>query len=672
MNFTLKKKLIVSFTLILVVIMTTAIFNLWSVSRVADIQHQITQYRMKTVNASKDIDNGINQSLAALRGFIILGNDPAKANLMKTNRAIAWSTIDSSIAALSANSQHLTQSNKADLAELIATLAQFKIVQKRVESIAQSPTNIPAYQLLLSTAAPKASELLNALTRLIDIESTLPASPQRKVLLKSLADSRGSLATGVANIRAYLLSGDAQFKRQFDSKWAINSQRFNEINNSLTSLFNDEQNINWNTYIRIRRDFQSLPAQMFTLRGAKDWNKANYFLGIQAAPLAKKSLALLKEIQDSQGSQLDVDIKELNDVSDWQYIVIIASGGFSLLLCIVIGLLFSKDLLSRLLPLLDKANAITNNQLTAPALTPQGNDELTQLTRAVNAMNDSLADTIRLTANTMKETSTQADNIYNANTNMSDDITVQNDQMSLIAAAIEELSASASEVSNISADAAASAQSSYETAKSGGSIVEKSLKKMAEISGAFDESATSVTALSQQSQQIGEILSVIRGIAEQTNLLALNAAIEAARAGEQGRGFAVVADEVRHLASRTTQATSDVEVAIEHMHNHTNVAVASMTTGREKVVEGIGESQAVAAILDQIIDQASDVSHRVESIAATAKQQLTVTLEIASNSDEASRMSRQVSASISDVVSLSENVSKTTHHNALQLNEMIG
>lgn len=194
---------------------------------------------------------------------------------------------------------------------------------------------------------------------------------------------------------------------------------------------------------------------------------------------------------------------------------------------------------------------------------------------------------------------------------------------------------------------------------------------MNKISAAFDDSANSIDELNQRSQQIGDILSVIHGIAEQTNLLALNAAIEAARAGEQGRGFAVVADEVRQLASRTTQATSDVESAIEQIQHHTQNAVTRMNVGQERVAKGIEESSAVADILQQIITQASDVSDRIENIAATAKQQSTVTSEIATNSDKASRMSQQVSQSINEVVSLSESVSKATQQNALQLNEMV-
>lgn len=671
MTLSLKKKLTLSFSLIIAVILGTAIFNLYSIKQVNDARQRITDYRIETLNAEREIKNGINQSLAALRGYMILGSAPDKAKQMKDSRQNAWRNINNGISSLKRMKSHLSQSDQQQLQALDKLLQAFHSAQRQVEDVAQSPANIPAYQLLLDKAVPAGNTLLQAITDIINIESTLPATNERKALLKLLADSRGSLATGLANIRAYLLSGDENFKHQFDRKWIINSQRFSQINSQFQRLLTTEQLKHWQTYTQVRKTFAHLPPQMFELRSAAGWNQANFLLGTEAAPRAQQALAILNSIEQHESAALTQDISELNTISGNQNNVVIFGSVLSIMMCIGVAFTFSKDLLSRLLPILHKSQAITNNNLATPVLKAKGNDELTQLTHAVNAMNESLTNTIRLTASTMKDTSQQADCIYNANTTMSNNIVAQTDQMNLIASAVEELSASATEVSTTSNDAVLTAQISYKTALQGGEIVEHSLAQMNKISAAFDDSANSIDELNQRSQQIGDILSVIHGIAEQTNLLALNAAIEAARAGEQGRGFAVVADEVRQLASRTTQATSDVESAIEQIQHHTQNAVTRMNVGQERVAKGIEESRAVADILQQIITQASDVSDRIENIAATAKQQSTVTSEIATNSDKASRMSQQVSQSINEVVSLSESVSKATQQNALQLNEMV-
>jgi len=672
MQLNLKKKLILAFSSILLVIITTSIFNLYSLSHIDEIQEHITEDRIINVNSAKGIDIGIYKSLSALKGYIILGNDSDKAEIMRNNRIDAWNNIESELKVLHKNESHLSITNQQILKQLDGELERLKLQQKDIEDISQSSKNIPAYELLLNQAAPKAAELLAAITNIINIESTLQATKERKALLKLLADSRGSFALGIANIRAYLLSGDDMFKQKFLVNWNINTQRFNQINDLYKSYFIRTQKIQWDIYQEVRQEFSSLPQQMFSLREAKDWNKASYLLSTQATLTANNALDLLQKIEHSQTFLLSNEIELLHELSDNLNLVIYISAMLCIMMSIGIGIFIAKNMLSRIIPILYKARKITDNQLDSKPIKPKGNDELTELTIAINAMSYSLIKTIELTATAMKDTSQQADSIYNANTEMSTDIIHQNDQINLIASAIEELSASASEVSQSSNFAALSAQQTYTTAKKGGDIVNNSLQQMNEISNAFDDSASAVLALSEQSQQIAEILEVISGIAEQTNLLALNAAIEAARAGEQGRGFAVVADEVRNLASRTTKATADVETAIEQMRNHTESSVNNMTCGREKVTSGIEESQKVAQILTEIIDYASETSSQVESIATAAEQQSAVTLEIASNSDQASRMSNQVSSQIDKVVTLSKDVSKNTNDNALQLEDMVG
>ena len=272
----------------------------------------------------------------------------------------------------------------------------------------------------------------------------------------------------------------------------------------------------------------------------------------------------------------------------------------------------------------------------------------------------------------MQGVSSEANDIYIANTDMSKNIDQQNQQVSLIAAAIEELSASSKEVSDNSKMTAESADSSVETAKLGGNLVNNSLSQMSEISTAFDDSADSIGLLSEQSRNVESILNVIREIAEQTNLLALNAAIEAARAGESGRGFAVVADEVRQLASRTTDATADVEQAIEKMKTDTRVAEKNMEIGRDKVKEGIAISDKLGAMLEEIINSATEVSSKVHSIALSSNEQFQVTVEIASNTNHVSNLSSSVNDGINQVVERTRSVSQSSSDRASELLKMIG
>jgi methyl-accepting chemotaxis protein len=218
----------------------------------------------------------------------------------------------------------------------------------------------------------------------------------------------------------------------------------------------------------------------------------------------------------------------------------------------------------------------------------------------------------------------------------------QNDQVTQVSAAIEEMSASIVGVAENSAEAVKSSIESGETANEGGEIVTETIERMQMISQAVNSSSESVTELGKRGDQIGEIISVINDIADQTNLLALNAAIEAARAGEHGRGFAVVADEVRKLAERTTQATEEVSCSIREIQSETSRAVEMMQSGTKEVDDGVDRATAAGQSLQQIVSSAAGVRQKIESIAATAEQQSSVATEISQNIQRVNATSAQV------------------------------
>ena len=194
---------------------------------------------------------------------------------------------------------------------------------------------------------------------------------------------------------------------------------------------------------------------------------------------------------------------------------------------------------------------------------------------------------------------------------------------------------------------------------------------MEAIKGAFDNSAKAINSVSRNSKEIEEILTVIKGIADQTNLLALNAAIEAARAGEQGRGFAVVADEVRQLASRTTAATVEVESAIATMRTETDNAVVLINDSGNEIGNGVEMSNKAAQALSEIITSVDQVVAKIQAIAATAEQQTMTTAEIALNTDTVSSLSQEVQTGVSNVVELSETVTRDTSERSDKLLAMI-
>ncbi|WP_224961498.1 methyl-accepting chemotaxis protein [Geomonas subterranea] len=204
-------------------------------------------------------------------------------------------------------------------------------------------------------------------------------------------------------------------------------------------------------------------------------------------------------------------------------------------------------------------------------------------------------------------------------------------QSGTVATASEEMSATSNDISSNCSQAAESSNRASDTARGGAQVVQQTLVGMQKIAERVKESAQTVQNLGARSDEIGAIVGTIEDIADQTNLLALNAAIEAARAGEQGRGFAVVADEVRALAERTTRATKEIGAMIKAIQSDTIGAVGSMRLGVQEVESGMESSRRSGEALDDIMNAINELTSQIHQIATAAEQQTAVTGEITAN-----------------------------------------
>ncbi len=195
------------------------------VNAVNAIQTRVLDLRQPTAMASKSLLNGVNDSLASLRGYMIMGNDK-----LKQGRAKAWDVIAKDLEQMDSFAKNWTDPRNVELLrELKTVMAEFSVAQQSVEDICQKPENQPAIVILFEDAAPLATVMLKAVTGIIDAEKELEATTERKALLANLADTRGSLAVGLAAIRAYLLSGDKKFTDTFHAKWKINTARLETL-----------------------------------------------------------------------------------------------------------------------------------------------------------------------------------------------------------------------------------------------------------------------------------------------------------------------------------------------------------------------------------------------------------------------------------------------------------
>jgi methyl-accepting chemotaxis protein len=334
---------------------------------------------------------------------------------------------------------------------------------------------------------------------------------------------------------------------------------------------------------------------------------------------------------DSQVEQSNASLHEIQ-LGFWALgvLALLAMGGVGLWLVISI----SRPLRGIGERVRDMAEAEGDLTERLPVLS---NDELGDLSRGMNAFLDKLYAAVTQVAATtgrLAAASEQINAIAGAQANTAD---AQRDQIHQVATAMHEMGATTQDVSRSSTKAAEASAQAAATAAQGGEIVNETLVRMQSISAAVTTGAERVQSLGKSSHRVGEIVDVIGNIAGQTNLLALNAAIEAARAGEQGRGFAVVADEVRNLAARTTSATREIGEVIGTIQKEIGSAVEAMQAGTTLVAQGVESTAQAGGTLRQIIEASGQVDEMITQIASAVTEQSAATDEVNRNLERISQ-----------------------------------
>jgi methyl-accepting chemotaxis protein len=327
-----------------------------------------------------------------------------------------------------------------------------------------------------------------------------------------------------------------------------------------------------------------------------------------------------------------------------------------LVIALILGVIVSRNILAGITKLKDTMLKVSNTQDLSISVEPISNDELGEMGAAFNNMLGSFRDlitSVNLSVDTVNEaTDNLSKNIHLANSGVDSQI----QQTDMVATAVTEMVATVDEIANNTNAAASKAEATNNNAISGKEGVTQTIAKIDELSEKLRESENIVQELAKDSDTIGSVLDVIRGIAEQTNLLALNAAIEAARAGEQGRGFAVVADEVRTLASRTQDSTQEIETIISSLQGRTKEIVSHMAICRTQGQDSADQASSAGKMLEEITHDVSTIMEMNTAIATAIKEQSTVASE--------------VNQHVVEIRDVAEQAGKISHQNAEMSEEL--
>ncbi|QEM67122.1 methyl-accepting chemotaxis protein [Geobacter sp. FeAm09] len=343
-----------------------------------------------------------------------------------------------------------------------------------------------------------------------------------------------------------------------------------------------------------------------------------------------QALKALDATVENQAKQTTTESRGMATISSaartWVMIALAVCIAIGLLEAVILARLFSAPLRS----LAHKADQIASGDLGVE-IELDSRDEIGQLSAAFGAMVKNLRELIGKVMETAAHLSSAAAQVSATATQMSTGTEEVAAQAATVATASEEMAATSSDIANNCHMAAGGAQQAAATTSKGFEVVKNTVDGIRQRGDGTRANARIVESLGERSDQIGAIVATIEDIADQTNLLALNAAIEAARAGEQGRGFAVVADEVRALAERTTRATKEIGDMIKAIQGQTKEAIVSMEEGVKGTERGAAEAAQLETALNEILEQVNAVTMQVSQIATAAEEQTATTSEITNN-----------------------------------------
>ncbi|MCQ4308367.1 methyl-accepting chemotaxis protein [Pseudomonas stutzeri] len=376
-----------------------------------------------------------------------------------------------------------------------------------------------------------------------------------------------------------------------------------------------------------------------------------------------KALTDLQQINEKEaGRAAGRALAAYETAFNWVIITIVMAA----LVTVALAVLFTRSIVRPLRQAVEVAEAVASGDLTRDFLI-EGNDEPARLLAALKAMQASLRNTIQGISDSSNQLASAAEELNTVTEDSTRGLHQQNHEIEQAATAVNEMTAAVDEVARNAVATSEASHESDKTAQHGRGQVIKTVESIGLLAADVTTTASQVEQLAGQVRDISKVLDVIRSIAEQTNLLALNAAIEAARAGEAGRGFAVVADEVRALAHRTQQSTQEIEQMIGDVHQGTDKAVQAMQASNERARSTLDVARTAGEALEDITRAISQISERNLVIASASEEQAQVAREVDRNLINIRDLSLQSSAGANQTSAASQELSQL----AIRLNEMV-
>jgi methyl-accepting chemotaxis protein len=427
-----------------------------------------------------------------------------------------------------------------------------------------------------------------------------------------------------------------------------------------------EEQSAYDQYVQLLNDYRQLESRMKSLSQANDMTELTRLLSADLQTNSDQMNVVLGKLVEMNTQQLNQASANATQQYSTAFTMVVTLLFIATALTLLFAWLLTNSITRPIASALHAAEDIAEGDLTR-TITVDGTDEAGRLLAAMLKMQSKLRDTLQRISGSATQLASAAEELNAVTDESARGLSQQNNEIEQAATAVNQMTSAVEEVARNAVSTSEASKNATTSASDGRDLVQETVSAIERMSTDVQSTSTLIGNLADESRDIGKVLDVIRGLADQTNLLALNAAIEAARAGEAGRGFAVVADEVRALAHRTQQSTSEIERMIGSIQGGTEQAVNSMRSSTERAESTLNIAKGAGLALDTINSAVVEINERNLVIASAAEEQAQVAREVDRNLVNIRDLSTQSATGANQTSAASNELSRL----AVDLNGMV-